>query len=446
MRRRASFSAALVALLTSCTQVDRFTDRSVGFNAQIADVQSQTLFLNIIRASLYQPLAFTSLASVTGTATTSGQLGLSLPFEWAHTSPFIASPQVSVSGGPTFTVNNLNTKEFMQGIMSPVQMQVLDLLIHEGIPAQELFYLMIGQANVTTKGHAPLTATGIRVDPIDNDPRHLADFRNFLHAMFTLGLQTEETDTITPIGPAVPAADLNRVAALAKLSEDKLDLVPGKHKTFQLVKKTTEYRFCFGNTPAQGVSFTTTGTDTAGAKQPVTVTIFADKASLCGAPDATAGKQPADQTAHKNGKKLSFTMAVAAGAERRAGTRRLPGEIDVTLRSTEGIIHYLGEITAAAICRQNATAPCEPNEGLPAIETAYGKAHNLPDLPLFTPTADRDIRHTFIALDYMGQHYALAAGGQDRSANVLSILTQLLALNSSAKDVPAASVVTLVGH
>src|ERR1700682_644497 len=66
---------ALASLaLAGCAIVDKYADRAVEYNLQAEKSQQQNLMLNIIRASLRRPMQFTTLSSITGTATASGSV------------------------------------------------------------------------------------------------------------------------------------------------------------------------------------------------------------------------------------------------------------------------------------------------------------------------------------------------------------------------------------
>src|ERR1700688_1833788 len=102
--------AAAMLILSSCGVVDNFSGRAVNYNLVAEQAQQQALLLNIVRASLNRPMQFTTLSSITGSASESGTGTLSFPFgEAAHRPNKLLSPDVfglsgAISGGPTFTV------------------------------------------------------------------------------------------------------------------------------------------------------------------------------------------------------------------------------------------------------------------------------------------------------------------------------------------------------
>src|SRR5262245_43536148 len=75
--RGVSSAAAMLLVslaLVGCAVVDRFSDRAVVYNLQAEDSQQQALLLNIVRAALRRPMQFTTLQSITGTASASGSI------------------------------------------------------------------------------------------------------------------------------------------------------------------------------------------------------------------------------------------------------------------------------------------------------------------------------------------------------------------------------------
>lgn len=98
-------------------------------------------------------------------------------------------------------------------------------------------------------------------------------------------------------------------------------------------------------------------------------------------------------------------------------------------RSTEGVIYYLGEIT-----RHQLSGP---------DQTVMVRGGG--DRPLFVVHRGL-VAGALTQVTFMGQTYAIAADNEERTTQVLSLLTQLISLNKSAKDLPATNVFTIVGR
>jgi hypothetical protein len=171
VRTAGIFTSVIAALaLSSCSIVDDFSGRAVRFNVVAEQAQQQALLLNIVRASLNRPMQFTTLSSITGTASETGGSTLSFPFgEATHRPKGAVSPDVfglsgSISGGPTFTVPVLDTQEFYQGELKPLSGQEYRFFLDEGITPSVLFYLFVDTIELKVAGaerrrHSPFTAT-----------------------------------------------------------------------------------------------------------------------------------------------------------------------------------------------------------------------------------------------------------------------------------------------
>src|ERR1700686_5160953 len=155
MLRHVYRTACVAALLlthglSGCSVVDKFAGRAVEFNLEAEQAQEQALLLNIIRASMRRPMQFTSLQSITGTASASANVNGT--YAAAQQLPLISmfniipgnvntaisriateggGPSASMSGGPTFVVPVLDTQEFYQGILAPIPLQVFDYYLQQ---------------------------------------------------------------------------------------------------------------------------------------------------------------------------------------------------------------------------------------------------------------------------------------------------------------------------
>jgi len=117
-------------------------------------------------------------------------------------------------------------------------------------------------------------------------------------------------------------------------------------------------------------------------------------------------------------------------------------------RSTEGIIYYLGEIARCNLQLDDQSA-CTTT---PKVHTGY-RAGDDDDLFKLSPSpVDRsspsESKSGAIEVDWTGARYRVDMDpkAKDRSGQVLRVLTQLVALNRSAKDYPTPAVVPIISH
>jgi uncharacterized membrane protein YgcG len=139
----------------------------------------------------------------------------------------------------------------------------------------------------------------------------------------------------------------------------------------------------------------------------------------------------------------------------RKGARGLiaePVKVQVHLRSTEGMIYYLGEVARRQLSSNNARTIYFANQHHYA---AYPKKWECTDGNVSSNKANDDIctpifqlnvgprPGSFLSTFYEGVVYSVPSDG--RSGQVLEIVKQALALSSSSKSLPQSNVVSLVG-
>jgi hypothetical protein len=414
---------AATFLLTACATVDNFGDRGLAYNEQITSTQNRMLFLNIVRAAHKHPMAFTSIASVAGTATASGQLAFNLPFaDNPNLTPFQAGPQIGASGGPTFTINNLDGQDFMKGFLTPIDIKTIDLFGQEGLPWQELYDLFVAKVAITDSNGHPLAwlynAPGAWTTQVAQE----AEFQNFLEVLRRAKLRTEPIEDFVKIGPELSGKDLPTLESGIAVAQANLvlrSLGPGR---YQLGKTVADHRFCVGDAATKALTIHAEQRDfslqvTAGMRCGATATERAG--------DTQSGDDPG--ATHR-----LFASSAKGGYQ-----------MVVSLRSAEGVTYYLGEVLRQQICLDG-DGRCGGFS--PRLVLVRSDVHDDDPTPLFEAVKRPSRPHDLVAVRYMGQTFCVSGGDGDRSAQVLTILGQLVNLNKSAKDNPSPNIVTLVGH
>jgi hypothetical protein len=237
---------ATMLLLLVCAIADNYADHALNYNRDADQAKTSVLLTNIIRAAFREPLQFTDVTTVTGTATASAGIATQLPFfgnAAGMSQLYQINPMATISGGPSFTVATLNTKEFYQGILAPVPMQLISLYIQEGFPKQLLLSLLISEMHVVNND-GPLL--------VYNDSNSISDYLRFqdvLSELLMSGLTTEQEESVEVIGPPITVSNDRIADSIAKLRSQALDLIQkptasGK-SVFYAETKTMGYRFCF---------------------------------------------------------------------------------------------------------------------------------------------------------------------------------------------------------
>jgi hypothetical protein len=420
------------SLLMGGCVADLFGDRAASYNQEVSINKDRTILTNIVRASLGRPLQFTEITTVSGTASQSLSLAGLIPFA-VHRPLTVGqqstfSPSMTLSGGPTFSIANLSSKEFYSGILTPLSTPILAYYLGEGrYPLHVLLPLVISEITYGPKSDQHRIANTIS---------NLAEFNDALNGLRAIGLMVEPVNEAISEGPALTEEEAKNPKLLASLasgsaagnttldlkrynvldptkadnkdpnfSKSEYDKLKDKGGTyFRLEKKGGQkYRICFDRTtvenslahlnlhlPAMIPTSTLPGTS-----------VRIQEKNLCGA-------------------KLHD--------EHDTSVKEVADNVNFTIRSVEGIISFLGEVV-------------QSNRPLQAYTTPRGG----PKIDIFT-ASELPPEGPSISASVDGQTYYVKvdATGKDMSSRVLQLLSELIALNNSAKDLPAPNVITVI--
>ncbi len=165
----------------------------------------------------------------------------------------------------------------------------------------------------------------------------------------------------------------------------------------------------------------------------------------------------------ENGKPDPNSAAIAEMENLAAQFRNFANRIVVlsfVLRSTEGMIYYVGELARRQLNPEfGARGPIFVKVGTPyggypkyaGDPKTHGCTIEYSDESckfLFLIKSDAPAPNSFLSAYYSGQYYWIPAGSYDEtglSSQVIDILRQQIAVNSSAKSLPQSSVISLVG-
>jgi hypothetical protein len=129
-----------------------------------------------------------------------------------------------------------------------------------------------------------------------------------------------------------------------------------------------------------------------------------------------------------------------------------PVDLTITTRSTEGMIYYVGEVARRQLDNPdfNTRGPVFIKVGKPFAPYPLGRCTQQSDscAYLFRIKKDSPGPDDFLSVAYNGQWYSVLGGPFSEvgfSSQVLDVLRQQIAVNSSAKSLPQSSVISLVG-
>jgi len=498
-----------LTLITACAPLDRFSNKATDFNIQAADVQDRTMLLNIIRAANRYPMHFTELSTLSGTQTASVGGTLTLPFAVLNggNSVFSAAPTGTLTDTPTFNIAVLETQEFYKGMLAPISENQLANYVDEGLQRELIFALSFGEilyqpvaaaptATVENNFHrlksdnAPLCVGGFHYQATDDAGRkkereaategrsEYSCFKDILRALVEKGLTLEQTKEIKNWGPPLPESafadpkwlnglDTKTIKIIPLMEADciqkkdtcpeGLEGLPPKRRDelkehqqlFRIQTQSSDYRYCFDLAPNASSSTTVTRPEeTRDFDVPAKIKRASiDRKLIC------RKRLPANDKPEKLDSPGAHSALHLTDPER--GNEEFV--VQVQPRSTEGIIYFLGEIARCNL----ALDPLSVCNTLPTVFVDYRKPPQSSEDVLFAvstkklkqapaqgePASSNAATH-LIAVDWSGERYTVNvdASAVDRSGQVLRIVTQLLALNRSAKDFPAPAVVPIISR
>jgi hypothetical protein len=481
--------------LLGCAIVDQYSGRALSYNLEAEDALGQGLLLNIVRGALRRPMQFTSVQSITGTASASGSGSLTIPIGAGGAAYKTGVLTGTASGGPSFTVPVLDTQEFYQGVMSPIPGQLFDFFIHEEYPRAEIFTLFVEKIVITRMGKdCPPPSHTLRCElTFVNYPGTDLDFdltQSLIEHLINLGMTTEAL-------AAAKSDSSGGASTSSSKSTDSSGNAGSSGKTLQ-----PDYRFCFSPKfaaqrryiaerealcgfeakPKGGGSDETSTTVTK-----VTTTegnkVTEETTAVTKAPKGSGGKIGKKSTVDGvvlSGQFIDGLLLVARQSferfrpsdptEYRNFVDNLPFfkgskvSVQVYTRSTEGILYFLGETVRRhlfpetdpvpqesgrilqvkiehSFTRQYSERPCYIDEESPNLEAYPFSCENL-----FVLDPGLNFVGSPLWVGYNGRQYAVPSDPMraGKTLHVLSIVKQLLAVNTSAKALPQTNVIGIV--
>jgi len=386
---------SLAGLVAGCAMFpkERISNSTTDYNLVVEKVQNEMLLLNIVRASKRRPMYFTGFNLLRGSMSYNFQTGnISIPFGQIGTGlngAYSIAPSVSYSTNPSFDLVVWDTKEFTAGIMTPVSIDTVYYFLEKlGWPKELLLHLLVERIE--------LYSNDKKLDTYDNDPDKKEKFEKFqtkLRELLKCKFVSRETSE--PIGPKLQAKDINDLKQLIEVHQAGLTLnsvAEGNNEWYQLSSKKTDYFYtCSAENKSEGNTF------------------------LISDAKAKGHNLPSNDTKQ---------------------------EYRIFLRSPEGILYYLGEILRS-----------EVDQGyVPMIEVCESR----PPVPLFVvnKTGGND-SFPIVTVDYEGTKYSIPGNlatdpangcSGDRSMQVLTFVSQLIAGQKVGMNVPVTGAVTAVGR
>lgn len=414
------------------------------------------------------------------------------------------SGTASMSGGPTFVVPVLDTQEFYQGILSPVSHQIIDYYVQQGFPPEVLFDLFVANVELIVTDGGSCDRFTFRND-VRNDLR-FGQFQALADYLLSSGFTTERVADRIAYGPPIAASGdklsatetAQMVDAYSKASAAGLD-ISSDNGVYRMQRRSSHYRFCFAVNGDQRPAWLDITPDAYCGNAAVRLPSAKARAQAVARggtrgdhcppiPDAQGSGDGGTSQFHGILLSQTFLNRIKQLQDAEYAKHNTAYEdyfpinrfqrkhvtFRFQTRSVEGILYYLGEIT-----RQHLAPETGRTSRLTQVKTGlrygampgtdcdvaenggnYQSKHDLVPLlharahdgrpysceNLFVlengPAAD-----AFYTVSYDGMTYSIPndPNRAGRSLQVLELVKQLLALNTSAKQLPSSGVISIIG-
>lgn len=460
--RKNNFAAAVTALLfisvstSGCAFRPQLQRVAVNHNELVASSANELMLLNVLRAKERQPLHFTSVSKLVGNAAFTGTAAANVSIRadaptvktgsggaLVETSTVdgtevtIPSLQAVITAGSSFDVAVFDTQEFYQGITTSIPQSTVAHYIHQGWPADLMTHLFIGSVDFVAKKDFDQDGVtfkaGETVLSLDNDPENIEAIKRFTRFF--------ECNRLYIYGKSTPDRALLRLSQLSESSGVELLAMDGDRLEVDELKDQK---------PDEEMSrWVRRKGRTSDAIAVKAIDSSDDCKSLRPEAPAQTKGQPSqikgwNQNLPDFGKAVTYQMLTieplktvesSMSAEREAvaigeiGIDNLKIEVNVqlVLRSIDGVIYYLGEYL-----REDSERP------MVIMNKGAG--------PIIVASAERPAQ-VFAQARFQGRTYYVPGGiGNDsgRSSQVFALVQQLVNLQKSAKDRPTTQSIRVV--
>ena len=389
---------AVVALACGCT-TEPLVRSAVTSNLVQEEAHNKFLLLNIARAHQHMPMHFSQVTAVRASPGGFGigvpSIGFEIPFGAGVGASTFSPSLESTSSVDTAT---LTSQEFYQGITTPVKPSLMTYFLSQGWPQAVVLFMFVHAIDF-------YDANENLIRNVRNGARKNHEFadivRDLLDCRFVSSTETrfatEESEDTLKVLPRRPEKD-------ATCS-----------KEFPVSKAV---RDAAANWPS-AASAPRPATAIATSSKSVPATVRANQSAFSAPTPASV-------------------PAVPAGASAPVITAK------ITLRSPEAMVYYLGELSRE---QNKASAPqhdpwcCDP--GRPKTLAEQAQCRQVPATLFWL--RDATVSNPVVTVDYGKRTYWIGPHSEeDRSAHVLSLLTQVLALQNKGTEGPSTSNVRVV--
>lgn len=399
-------------MLGACSSASTpdFSQMSAKYANILEQYQINMIFQNIIRSSENRPVSFLDMPSING----SGSITVN-PYASALFSggilPYNASylpingglstitPGVSLSVGNTFnfTQSSLDNAVFWKGYLNELPIQTVKYFEHDHIPKEVILSLIISQIEIAE----PNGKTTVLINnPLRPD---YPEFQKQLYTLVNAGLGAYLIDTTAKLGPPVSVDQMRSrfgEASLEKMKESGIvmkQISGGPNYLYQPLQVSKEYKLCMNKNLYSNF-----------VAQPN------DKGWYC---QETYG--------------LDDSKKAAAGKSQPSLT--------VTIRSTNNIFEFLGQVVRAQLEDPPYMLTLPPTDK--TFNMNRGKANQY---ALFVTNKNKETPRPFSSIESLnGNTYSIPSEDSGYSALSIKLLSQFMSLQKIPGSIPPSPAVLI---
>ena len=431
----------LAATTAGCAFRPQVSGMAIEYNEFVAEATNRQTVINILRARSREPLHFTSFSKVLGTARVEGTAGLDLAAngnggeQLPGSSGFATSKRtlgatnwtpklgVRINSGTDFEIGINATDDFWKGITTPVSPSTIVHLLRQGWERDLISYLFVQKIDFAGRITDP-SGKVVAILPLGalrNAPDYeftVPPFTNLIQCRtlyYALSETAERSEFAITFSENVEVSESVRREACAKFEQ-------GLRDEFQKGLRNQNVGLAeLGQRQASDLPSAPNATD---------VDPYRGRANY------VAGSSAGPGATSPNGAGFTatnyFQDLVPAGYK----TELL---IDVSLRSVEGMINYLGEYVRTVNERPLAYGRCDDGQFRQCIP-----------LIVIKPADEAGDAEPFITVEHKGRRYIVPLSGEDIrsgagfSSQVIGLVQTMLNLHRSAEDLPSTPLVRVI--
>ena len=432
----AAMTLMFSAVLPGCSFSSLVADHSVDYNRALRKVSNANVLLNALRARDRLPMQFAAISRISGDFTFAPSASItagSIPLE-SETAPALDVTGTVVGNltyisNPSYDVVPLDSQEFLNGILTPLEPKILEFYISQGWPKELLFHLFFEDIKVGKT-------------LVKNDPDDPEEFGRFQLAIKEQKINIISRNVIVEVSPLFDFEPKANLKHLVDLGTSALDFEKSNGR-FRLIKRIPRYFICTREDPLDCVpkrvplavetDARAANTDEPSRSEPGTL-----RATDQNEPGAEI--EDGDTTQNVTGEPSRSEPGTLRAADQNEPGAEIEEEsiTEAHLRSVQGIIYYLGEILRV----QNSQRVAAKTMPI-TVKTSKGEdvLFNLIDVDSDDSLPDFVFKHN-------ERRYGLPKEKQQagRSSQVVELVSQLIGLQKQRKDLPTTQAIREIGR